>query len=44
MINQVLHHLPDAAEGFPAHRLVFREFARVLKPGGILTPQRAGRG
>src|SRR5829696_1672178 len=38
MINQVLHHLPDAAaEGFPAHRLVFREFARVLKPGGILT-------
>src|SRR5215208_2214743 len=38
MINQVLHHLPDAAaEGFPAHRRVFREFARVLKPGGILT-------
>jgi SAM-dependent methyltransferase len=38
MINQVLHHLPDAAaEGFPAHRLVFREFVRVLKPGGILT-------
>jgi SAM-dependent methyltransferase len=23
--------------GFPAHRRVFREFARVLKPGGILT-------
>jgi len=38
MINQVLHHLTDdAAEGFPAHRRVFREFARVLKPGGILT-------
>jgi SAM-dependent methyltransferase len=38
MINQVLHHLPDeAAAGFPAHRRVFREFARVLKPGGILT-------
>jgi SAM-dependent methyltransferase len=38
MINQVLHHLPDhASEGFPAHRMVFREFARVLKPGGILT-------
>jgi len=38
MINQVLHHLPDdAAEGFPAHGRVFREFARVLKPGGILT-------
>ncbi len=38
MINQVLHHLPDDAAGsFPAHRKVFREFARVLKPGGILT-------
>ena len=38
MINQVLHHLPDdASEGFPAHRRVFREFARVLKSGGILT-------
>ena len=38
MINQVLHHLPDdAAKGFPAHRRVFREFARVLKPGGVLT-------
>jgi SAM-dependent methyltransferase len=38
MINQVLHHLPDdAAEGFPAHRKVFREFARVPKPGGVLT-------
>jgi SAM-dependent methyltransferase len=38
MINQVLHHLPDeASKGFPAHRRVFREFARVLKPGGVLT-------
>jgi SAM-dependent methyltransferase len=38
MINQVLHHLPDdASEGFPAHRRVFQEFARILKPGGILT-------
>jgi SAM-dependent methyltransferase len=38
MINQVLHHLPDeATEGFPVHRRVFREFARVLKPGGVLT-------
>src|SRR5918995_3365578 len=32
MINQVLHHLPDAAaEGFPAHRRVFRE-----SPGFVL--------
>src|SRR5215218_10314654 len=38
MINQVLHHLPDEASmGFPAHRQVFREFARVLKHGGVLT-------
>jgi ubiquinone/menaquinone biosynthesis C-methylase UbiE len=38
MINQVLHHLPDeASQGFPAHRRVFGEFARVLKPGGVLT-------
>ena len=38
MINQVLHHLPDeASQGFPAHRQVFREFARVLKRGGVLT-------
>ena len=38
MINQVLHHLPDnASEDFPAHRRVFEEFARVLKPGGVLT-------
>ena len=37
MINQVLHHLPDdAAKDFPAHRRVFAEFARVLKPGGVL--------
>jgi SAM-dependent methyltransferase len=38
MINQVLHHLPDeGAAGFPAHCRAFREFARVLKPGGVLT-------
>ena len=38
MINQVLHHLPDeASQGFPAHRQVFREFARVLKPGGVFS-------
>ncbi len=37
MINQVLHHLPDdAAKGFPEHRRVFQEFARVLKPDGVL--------
>ena len=37
MINQVLHHLPDdASKGFPAHRQAFLEFARVLKPGGVL--------
>lgn len=38
MINQVLHHLSDdPATGFPAHRRTFEEFARVLKPGGVLT-------
>ncbi len=37
MINQVLHHLPDkAAAGFPAHRRVIAECARVLRPGGAL--------
>ena len=37
MINQVLHHLPDDAEaGYPLHREVFAEFARVLRPGGVL--------
>src|SRR5918997_753692 len=37
MINQVLHHLPDdATKGFPIHRQVFGEFARVLKTGGVL--------
>ncbi|HZC18480.1 MAG TPA: class I SAM-dependent methyltransferase [Rubrobacteraceae bacterium] len=37
MINQVLHHLPDdPAKGFPVHRQVFEEFARVLKPDGVL--------
>ncbi|MFQ5785036.1 MAG: class I SAM-dependent methyltransferase [Alphaproteobacteria bacterium] len=37
MINQVLHHLDDdAGAGYPAHRRVFAEFARVLRPGGGL--------
>jgi ubiquinone/menaquinone biosynthesis C-methylase UbiE len=36
-INQVLHHLPDDAEaGWPSHRRVFAECARVLRPGGVL--------
>jgi SAM-dependent methyltransferase len=37
MINQVLHHLPDAAAGgWPLTRKVIGEFARVLRPGGVL--------
>ena len=37
MINQVLHHLPDdAAKGWPPTRKVIGEFARVLRPGGVL--------
>lgn len=37
VINQVLHHLEDeSAEGYPRHAKVFREFARVLRPGGLL--------
>jgi SAM-dependent methyltransferase len=37
MINQVLHHLPDdAAAGWPLTRGVVDEFARVLRPGGVL--------
>ncbi len=35
--NLVLHHLRDDADaGFPAHKRVIGEFARVLKPGGVL--------
>jgi len=37
MINQVLHHLPDdAVQGWPLTRKVIAEFARVLRPGGVL--------
>ncbi|MFQ6016586.1 MAG: class I SAM-dependent methyltransferase [Kiloniellaceae bacterium] len=37
MINQVAHHLGDTGKtGFPALRRVAREFARVLRPGGVL--------
>lgn len=37
MVNQVLHHLEDDPDRhYPAHRRVFDEFARVLKPGGSL--------
>jgi SAM-dependent methyltransferase len=37
MVNQVLHHLPDdPAAGWPAHRQVLAELARVLRPGGVV--------
>ena len=37
MTNQVLHHLGDEAGGaWPAHREVVAEYARVLRPGGVL--------
>lgn len=37
MVNQVLHHLPDEPDaGWPMHRKVIGELARVLAPGGVL--------
>ena len=43
MINQVLHHLPDdAAGGWPLTRKVIGEFARVLRPGGVLSVNLVG--
>ena len=37
MANQTLHHLGDAqAQGFEVHRKALREFARVLKPNGVI--------
>lgn len=36
-VNQVLHHLPRSGrDGLAAYRQAFREFARVLRPGGAL--------
>ena len=38
MVNQVLHHLPDSpSDGWPLLRRVLGEFARVLRPAGVLT-------
>ena len=37
MANQTLHHLGDGqSDGFHAHRKVLREFARILKPDGVI--------
>ncbi len=36
MINQVVHHLGDASENFVRLRQAIGEFARVLRPEGIL--------
>jgi ubiquinone/menaquinone biosynthesis C-methylase UbiE len=37
MTNQVLHHIGDVeGAGWPEHERVFSEYARVLRPGGVL--------
>jgi len=36
MINQVVHHLGDAGEGYARLRAAVAEFARILRPGGLL--------
>ena len=36
MVNQVVHHLGDAAEDFARLRQAAAQFARVLRPGGLL--------
>lgn len=37
MINQVLHHIDDPIrKGYPGHQRIFKEFYRVLRPGGLI--------
>ena len=36
MVNQVVHHLGDAAEDFARLRQAVAQFARILRPGGVL--------